>query len=33
MATVILGGLASTLFLTPLALPSIYHLVERKHGE
>ena len=33
MATVILGGLASTLFLTPLALPGIYHLVERKNGD
>jgi heavy metal efflux system protein len=33
MATVILGGLASTLFLTPLALPGIYYLVERKNGD
>jgi len=30
LATVVLGGLVSTLFLTLLALPSLYYLVERR---
>ncbi|WP_031495325.1 efflux RND transporter permease subunit [Bryobacter aggregatus] len=30
LATVVVGGLASTLFLTLLALPSLYYLVERR---
>ena len=30
LATVVVGGLLSTLFLTLLALPSMYYLVERR---
>ena len=30
LATVVVGGLLSTLFLTLLALPSLYYLVERR---
>jgi cobalt-zinc-cadmium resistance protein CzcA len=32
LATVVLGGLISTLVLTLLVLPAIYYLVERKGG-
>jgi cobalt-zinc-cadmium resistance protein CzcA len=30
LATVVVGGLLSTLLLTLLALPSLYYLVERR---
>lgn len=30
LATVVVGWLLSTLFLTLIALPSMYHLVERR---
>ena len=30
LATVVVGGLASTLLLTLLALPALYYLVERR---
>ena len=33
LATVLVGGLLSTLFLTLLALPSLYYLVVRRHQE
>ncbi len=32
LATVVVGGLLSTLFLTPLALPAVYVLAERLRG-
>ena len=32
LATVVVGGLISTLLLTLLALPSIYYLIERRRG-
>lgn len=33
LATVVVGGLLSTLFLTLLALPSLYYLTARKRGK
>jgi AcrB/AcrD/AcrF family len=33
LATVVVGGLLSTLFLTLLALPSLYYLMNRRRGE
>jgi hypothetical protein len=33
LATVVVGGLLSTLFLTLLALPSLYYLLTRPRGE
>ena len=33
LATVLVGGLLSTLLLTLLALPSLYYLVVRRHKE
>jgi cobalt-zinc-cadmium resistance protein CzcA len=33
LATVVVGGLLSTLLLTLLALPSLYYLVERRRSE
>ena len=32
LATVVVGGLISTLLLTLLALPSMYYLIERRRG-
>jgi len=32
LATVVVGGLMSTLLLTLLALPSMYYLIERHRG-
>jgi Cu/Ag efflux pump CusA len=33
LATVVVGGLLSTLFLTLLALPSLYYLMNRRREE
>jgi cobalt-zinc-cadmium resistance protein CzcA len=33
LATVVVGGLLSTLFLTLLALPSLYYLMAKHHGK